>query len=114
MKTQVVKKSLLVLSVVLAIICVSSLISCNTSSLKGTEWESRDGSGVMTLIFSTKSTGTWIYKRDNFEYDSGSLTYTYDKPTIIVVVDGEVITGTVSKNTMVLSDGNDTIIFTKK
>jgi hypothetical protein len=113
------KKSYLLMLFIWASIFATCLTSCNKDekyldSLKGTTWEYRDGSVSFMLAFTGDKDGVWTARGANTM--SGSFTYTYNKPTVVIVLQGEgTTTATINGNTMIFYffDGSS-IILTKK
>ena len=109
-------KKFLVMLAAAAVLAVASLSvsSCTKANpLVGTTWTSAPVYGTMfTVSFTTESMCSFSVMADG-DYDHGMGTYTWSKPTVTVMVEGMVITGTVEKKTMTAFIDGDPVVFTR-
>ncbi|WP_165023039.1 MULTISPECIES: hypothetical protein [unclassified Dysgonomonas] len=87
-------------------------------SLEGTTWEANEVDGEYTYKSTIK------FQKSTFNYSgyealvdkklefSGSGTYTYDHPNVVMVEDGETIVATIANNKLTASE--DGIVYIKK
>ena len=87
-------------------ICFTTTSCTKEKSLKGTTWIGTQYTVRYTLSF--YESNFTLEESDN-EFYMG--TYTYKDPVVTLYLDGEIITGTVTEDSILIIDG---IVFTKR
>lgn len=109
-------KKFLVMLAAAAVLAVASLSvsSCTKANpLVGTTWTSAPVYGTMfTITFTTEATCS-VSVMAGGEYATDMGTYTWSKPTVTVMLNGMVITGTVEKKTMTAFIDGVPVVFTR-
>jgi hypothetical protein len=122
-KLKIKMKKLFTLSFALFMLAgIVSSCSKDDDELVGTTWIAQLGDGDnATIAFisgSTVSLTAQFYYYENgrreYERESNTGTYTYNKPNIVMAINGSSITGTVKGSTMILTSEGETLIFTKQ